>query len=58
MSIEKDKTLVGELLKGDTVAWDRVGACITTWLRSASQKHYIPEDEMDEMDEFICLMNS
>jgi RNA polymerase sigma factor (sigma-70 family) len=53
LSIEKDKALVGELLKGDTVAWDRIGACISTWLRSASQRHYIPDDEMDDLRQEI-----
>lgn len=53
MISNEDKPIVDALLKGDNTAWEQMSSCVESWLINASQRRYIPDDEIQDLRQEI-----
>ena len=53
MSIDSDKEFVTALLSGDDNAWVEMSKCIESWLRNASVRHFIPQEDILDLRQDI-----
>jgi RNA polymerase sigma factor (sigma-70 family) len=53
LSIQADKEFISALLNGDNTAWTEIGKCVESWLRAASRRHFIPEEDIQDLKQDI-----
>jgi RNA polymerase sigma-70 factor (ECF subfamily) len=53
LSQEQDQYLIQALLSGDSEAWDEISSCVEKWLKNASRRHYIPDEDLDDIKQDI-----
>ncbi len=53
MSIQTDKEFISALVNGDNAAWTEIAKCVESWLRTASRRHFIPEEDIQDLKQDI-----
>ncbi len=53
MSIQTDKEFISVLVSGNNAAWTEMSKCVETWLRNASRRHFMPEEDIQDLKQDI-----